>query len=343
MIGGRAAWNVVTSLNDSEARNMGQAEHLEHDLRYDRADEFMEVVLGHWDTWEDDAIVVDKDERPLRRSRQGAPPGPQGQVLQVARAVHRAALAAGPSRSSSRPARAAAGGAFAARWGELIFVVYPTLDIGQQQYATFKDADRAGSAAIPTTCRSRRRSTRSSARRSAEAEDKSARHRRAGQADRRAWRCCPRSLNFDFCQAAMDEPFTDEELAASIGGLQASATASSARAARRIRRSRDFMEFTGRGTVARDAALRRPPKEVADRMEEWFTGGACDGFVIAATHVPGAYEDFVRLVVPELQRRGLFRKDYAGDTLRRTRPRVEGSVHAHEITVGGSCCWPGIL
>src|SRR3984893_14481618 len=61
LLKGRAAWNVVTSLNDSEAANFGLAKHLEHDLRYDRADEFMEVVLGHWDTWEDDAIVFDRE------------------------------------------------------------------------------------------------------------------------------------------------------------------------------------------------------------------------------------------------------------------------------------------
>ena len=60
MLGGRVAWNVVTSLNDSEAANFGQKSHLEHQLRYDRADEFMEVVLGHWDTWQDDAIILDK-------------------------------------------------------------------------------------------------------------------------------------------------------------------------------------------------------------------------------------------------------------------------------------------
>ena len=60
MSGGRAGWNVVTSLNDGEAQNMGRDEVIAHDLRYDRADEFMEVVLGHWDAWEDDAIVQDK-------------------------------------------------------------------------------------------------------------------------------------------------------------------------------------------------------------------------------------------------------------------------------------------
>ena len=56
--------------------------------------------------------------------------------------------------------------------------------------------------------------------------------------------------------------------------------------------------------------------EVADQLEAWFTASACDGLVLSATHVPGAYEDFVRFVVPELQRRGLFRKDFAGTTLR---------------------------
>src|SRR5215472_1840124 len=57
LLGGRVAWNVVTSLNDSEAANFGQGPHLDHDTRYDRADEFMQVVLGHWDSWEDDALV----------------------------------------------------------------------------------------------------------------------------------------------------------------------------------------------------------------------------------------------------------------------------------------------
>ena len=58
------------------------------------------------------------------------------------------------------------------------------------------------------------------------------------------------------------------------------------------------------------------PKQVADQMEEWFTAPACDGFVLAASNMPGAYDDVVRLLVPELQRRGLFPKEYAGPTLR---------------------------
>src|SRR5947209_8680401 len=60
MTDGRAAWNIVTSMNDGEALNMGHASHGDHDRRYDRADEFMDVVMGHWDSWEDGAIVADR-------------------------------------------------------------------------------------------------------------------------------------------------------------------------------------------------------------------------------------------------------------------------------------------
>src|SRR5215831_8401227 len=60
MLNGRAAWNIVTSLNRAEAANFGRDEHMGHDARYDRADEFMEVVLGHWNSWEDDALILDK-------------------------------------------------------------------------------------------------------------------------------------------------------------------------------------------------------------------------------------------------------------------------------------------
>ena len=98
MTDGRAAWNVVTSLNDGEALNMGRDGVMEHDLRYDRADEFMEVVLGHWDTWEDDALIVDKASAGGSLMREGAPTRLRGRVLALARAVHRAALGPGPPR-----------------------------------------------------------------------------------------------------------------------------------------------------------------------------------------------------------------------------------------------------
>jgi len=60
MLKGRVGWNIVTSLNSGEALNFGGENHMEHDARYDRADEFMDVVMGHWNTWEDDALILDK-------------------------------------------------------------------------------------------------------------------------------------------------------------------------------------------------------------------------------------------------------------------------------------------
>jgi len=75
------------------------------------------------------------------------------------------------------------------------------------------------------------------------------------------------------------------------------------------------VKASGRGTIRELPVFVGTPARVADQMQDWFET-ACDGFVISATHSPGAYEDFVRLVVPELQRRGLFQTEYAGRTLR---------------------------
>ena len=77
---------------------------------------------------------------------------------------------------------------------------------------------------------------------------------------------------------------------------------------------RDFIRFTGRGRLPMPWV--GGPKEVADLFEQWFVEKGCDGFVVGAACVPGSYEDFVRFVVPELQRRGVFHRDYRGATLR---------------------------
>ena len=98
MSGGRAGWNVVTSLNDGEAHNMGKDAHLEHDHRYDRADEFMEVVLGHWDTWEDGSLIMDKKTGRFADPTKVKRLDHKGEFYKSRGPVHRAALAAGPSR-----------------------------------------------------------------------------------------------------------------------------------------------------------------------------------------------------------------------------------------------------
>ncbi len=310
MTKGRAAWNVVTSVNDNEARNMGLDRVVGHDLRYDHADEFMEVVHGHWDTWEDDAIVVDKAARVYadptkvhRLDHTGAhfksrgpftvPRSPQG---------HPVVIQAGQSERGRR---------FAARWGELIFVTYPNLALAQASYAELKaaaaqlgrdpDSMKIATLAYPVVAAT-----------SAEAEDKKAAYDQLPM-EIDALSLLSEALNFDFATKGLDEPFSSAEIAG-IAGIQALRDRVLQASGKPNPTPRDFMHFTGRGRL--ENAWVGGPRELADQLEEWFTSRACDGFVIGPTHLPGAFEDFVQFVVPELQRRGLFRKDYTGSTLR---------------------------
>ena len=104
---GRAAWNVVTSVNDSEAQNFGVDAHLGHDERYDRADEFLDVVAGLWDTWEDDAILHDRASGIYADPAKVHELHHAGRYFSVARTADRAAHPAGPAGASSRPDRRA--------------------------------------------------------------------------------------------------------------------------------------------------------------------------------------------------------------------------------------------
>jgi FMN-dependent oxidoreductase (nitrilotriacetate monooxygenase family) len=308
MTDGRAAWNVVTSLNDGEAQNMGREEALDHDLRYDRADEFMEVVLGHWDAWEDDAIVQDKasglfahPEKVHRLDHQGrffrsrgpftVPRSPQG---------HPVIIQAGASGRGRQ---------FGAQWGELIFVIYPSLEIGKREYADFK-AEVARCGRDPAHVKVTHLVSPVAAATRSEAEDKWAEIQKL-PLEIDALSLLSEALNFDFAKKGMDEAFSDAELA-EMSGLQGIRDR-----VLRVKKNptvRDFIQISGRGKTQNPTV--GGPKEIADALEQFFVEGGCDGFVIAATHVPGSYEDFVTFVVPELQRRGLYRKDYAGTTLR---------------------------
>jgi alkanesulfonate monooxygenase SsuD/methylene tetrahydromethanopterin reductase-like flavin-dependent oxidoreductase (luciferase family) len=119
-------------------------------------------------------------------------------------------------------------------------------------------------------------------------------------------------LNYDFAKHDLDDVVSEEMMAASSGirGLALGV------------RQHLGREVTVRDLAAHRATLLQGPRfvgtatAVADQMEEWFNSGGCDGFVLAATHLPGAFEEFVRMVVPVLQQRGLFRRDYTGTTLR---------------------------
>src|SRR6201997_283666 len=139
MLKGRVAWNIVTSLNSGEAKNFGGGDHMAHDARYDRADEFMDVVLGHWNTWEDDALVLDKSNNRF------ADPAKVHRLDHVGRYFQSRGPFSVPRSPQGHPGLIQAGQSgrgqeFAARWAELVFVIYHSLADGKREYAAFKEA-----------------------------------------------------------------------------------------------------------------------------------------------------------------------------------------------------------
>ena len=310
MSGGRAGWNVVTSLNDGEAHNMGKDAHLEHDYRYDRADEFMEVVLGHWDTWEDGSLIMDKktgrfaDPAKVKRLDHKGEFYKSRGPFTVPRSAqgHPVIIQAGASGRGQR---------FAGRWGEVIFTAARNVAAAKEGYAAVRnEAAKAGR--DPDQMRLCNLTTPVCAATKAEAEDKMAVINKL-PLEIDALSLLAEALNFDFASKPLDEPLTSEDLKSMQGilGIRDGVLKTSGKS---NPSARDFVTFSGRGQV--HDAIVGGPKEVADKLEEMFVERGCDGFVIAATIVPGSYADFVKHVVPELQRRGLFHKDYAGKTLR---------------------------
>jgi FMN-dependent oxidoreductase (nitrilotriacetate monooxygenase family) len=310
MTRGRCAWNVVTSLNDSEAANFGRSTHIEHDLRYDRADEFMEVVLGLWDSWEEEAILMD------RASDRFADPDKVHSLNYKGRFFDSRGPLTVPRSQQGHPVILQAGQSgrgmkFAGRWGELMFAVYSSLAAGQKQYQALRKAveDEGRDPDLVKIMPEVKIICAPSESQAQDQRDLVA--STARPIDGLTLLC--EVLNVDFAKRPIDEPFTDAELASvSWHSLRDRVIAVSGKKNPSVR---DFVEASGRGTVREGPLFVGTPTQVADQMEEWF-GSACDGFVLSATSIPGTYEDIVRLVVPELQRRGLFRKEYSHDTLR---------------------------
>lgn len=306
--GGRAGWNVVTSWLGDTAANFSKTEHPAHAVRYRIADEYLEVVQGLWDSWEDGAHVGDKatgqfvdPERLHRLDHKGEffqvrgplniKRTPQGQPV---------IFQAGASEDGRN---------FAARRAEVIFTHAATKEDGQAYYADVKarakgfgrDADQLlvlpGAAAIVGDT-------------DAEAE---ARYRElAGlESIETGLGLLSRTFNdHDFRQYDLDAPFPDVEHI----GLN-SHQSSTVRILADVRAN----ALTLRQVVERLATPRGAfvgaPETVADQIQEWFEDGAADGFVLFEA-LPGQLALFVDKVIPILQARGLFRTDYEGTTFR---------------------------
>ncbi|PRH78124.1 LLM class flavin-dependent oxidoreductase, partial [Streptomyces solincola] len=309
--GGRAGWNIVTSGTVQEARNFGFDEHLEHALRYERAREFVEVATGLWDSWEDDAVVLDRaagiyaDPRKVRPiGHQGVHFGVQG-PLNVPRSPqgHPLLVQAGSSED---------GREFAARYAEAVFTAQQTLADGQAFYKDLKsrlarhgrreDDVRVLPGIAPVIG-----STEAEAR-ALEQELTDLQVPEYGLAQLSGM------LGVDLTGLPLDGPLPDLPEERDINGNKSRFTLVAELARREGLTLRQLIARLGGGRGHR--VVVGTPEQIADRIQEWFTQGAADGFNIMPPYLPGGLEHFVDQVVPILQERGLFRTEYTGRTLR---------------------------
>ena len=305
--GGRAAWNVVTSMNDSEALNFGLEAHLEHDQRYDRADEFVELTCKLWRSWDSDALVLDKarglyaDPSRVRyvnhtgrwfRSRGplNIPPMPQARPVII------------QAGSSGR------GQAFAARWADVIFTIQPT----QAQMKGFYDAVKAQLPAFgrrAEDCRILTAIMPFVAATHAEAERKREAHNALVHPLVGLSTLASHS-NIDFSQHQLDAPLANVH----ASGTQGLFAAVMRLAQEQGRTLREIGTLYGQGVLVPQIA--GTATEIANYMQAIIEAEASDGFVISPAFLPDSFEEFVDHVVPELQRRALLRTDYTGRRLR---------------------------
>jgi FMN-dependent oxidoreductase (nitrilotriacetate monooxygenase family) len=306
--GGRAAWNVVTSSNKAAALNYGK-ELNEHDLRYEIATEFVDVVRGLWDCWEDGAIVPDRATGAFLDKSKVRPLDHKGRFFNVKGPLN---IERSPQ---GHPIIIQAGGSvpgqeLSARSADLVFSVV--------------NGDRASAKAAYDSLKSR---VIKHGRRPEHVPilpgvmpiigetDEEAKE----QLDRlQSWLTSSNALTLvsqrighDITGYPLDGPVPDFPKTA--GGQGFSQTL--LEMARREKMTlRDLYNITA---AARGHwVIYGTPKRIADILEDWFSAGMADGFVIMPAYFPGAFDQFVDRVVPELQRRGLFRTEYSGPTLR---------------------------
>jgi len=306
---GRAGWNVVTSTSLNEAQNFGLDATLDHDVRYERAEECVDVVRALWDSWADDAFLADQNsgrycdpERVRSLEHAGRFFKVKG-PLNMARPPqgHPVLVQAGASGPGQR---------LAARIADVAFTAQPTLASAQTFYTDIKAQARsfgrtASEIFVAPSMQLLVRST--------EAE--------AVAAERELLELVPSDLaisrlqlllgGFDLTGLDLDGPLPPVPLASGNRSVQqmivtmAADEGLSIRAlARRVSISRSSWSMAG------------TPEQIADMLQHWFENGAADGFALTPPYLPGGLVDFAEQVVPILQKRGLFRKEYEGETLR---------------------------
>ena len=305
--GGRAAWNLVTTSNPDAALNFGLEEHMEHGDRYRRAREFVDVVTGLWDSWADDAFIRDIDsgvffdpEKLHVLNHKGDYLSVRG-PLNIARPIQGWPVIVQAGASD-------AGRQLAAETAEVIFAAQTTLADGQRFYADVKGRmEKLGRprehlkilpAAFVVVGETE-----------AEAKEKRALLDSLVHYDS-AIASLSIALGHDASGFDPDGPLPEipESNASKSGRERVLALAE--------RENLTVRQLAGRLGGYSGLAMVGTPAMIADQMEQWLMQDACDGFNVMFPYLPAGLDEFVDQVVPELQRRGLFRREYEGATLR---------------------------
>jgi FMN-dependent oxidoreductase (nitrilotriacetate monooxygenase family) len=306
--GGRVGWNAVTTADAAASRNFGFPHVLEHKARYDRAKEFAEVVHALWDSWEDDAFVGDKATARFVDTSKVHPIAHRGTYYSVAGPLNV------PRSPQGRPVTVQAGGSndgldLAAAQAEVVFTLAQTIEEGAAYARDLRAVayGRSGESIVILP-------GLATVIGSTEAEAK----RRQDE----LWELVPTeyslarlasTLQIDPAALELDKPLPDPlPLPANANHTMFQGTVNLAR--RGNLTVRQLLRALGGGVGHR--IIVGTPEYIADDIAAWFRAGAADGFNLMPDVLPTGLEVFVDTVVPILQRRGLFRKDYSGSTLR---------------------------
>ena len=305
--GGRAGWNVVTTSNPEAALNFGMSDEMEHGERYRRAREFVDVVTGLWDSWADDAFIRDVESGDFFDPAKLHVLDHKGEFfsvrgpLNIARPVQGWPVVVQAGASD-------AGRQLASETAELIFTVAVTREVCQKFRADIHDRmerygrDPAHMKILPAALVVVADSV------------EEARERRAR---------LDSLVNSDSAIAALSIALGHDASKFDPGGPLPEVPESNQS---RSGRERAYALARRENMTVRQVAQRLggfggpsilgTPETIADEMEDWLTSGARDGFIVMFPYLPAGLEDFVDRVVPELQRRGILRREYEGRTLR---------------------------
>ncbi|WP_026425652.1 LLM class flavin-dependent oxidoreductase [Actinokineospora inagensis] len=307
--GGRAGWNIVTTAGDRAAQNFSLGAAADHAERYERADEYLRVVTALWDSWADDAVVVD------RNSGRFADPDRVREIAHAGR-FHQVR---GPLNTPRIPqghpllvqaGSSADGKAFAAKWAEAVFTAHQTIESGREFYADLKgrlaghgrgvDSLKVLPGIVPILG-----STEAEARRLADELDELI-------VPARAVRQLSEMIGVDLIGHPLDQPLPP--LPETVNGAQSRFALVRDLAERERLTLRQLLSRLGGGRGHQ--VVTGTPEQIADHIELWFTTGAADGFNVMAPLLPSGLTELIDTVLPILRSRGLFRAEYTGTTLR---------------------------